>query len=237
MEYTDIELKNEKWRDIDGYDGMYQVSDLGRVRSKHSGEWKVVRHRKVGRGYLNIFLWKDRKRKGHYIHRLVANAFIPNDDESKTQINHKNEDKTDNRVDNLEWCTASYNQTYNNLNLRRKNCKRSKIAKLYDPNLSIPKNIEIFKANGFECDEKTVRNFRKDIGMTNNKRDKLKDLYNPDLSIGDNIELFKANGIECCRNTVWNLRKDIGLTKQYKPRKPKQVDDVINQRQRPLERF
>lgn len=204
---------NEQWRDIAGYEGMYQVSDLGRVRSKHSGEWKVLRCGTLPKGYLMVNLHQDGKRKCVTVHRLVANAFIPNSDETKTQINHKNEVKTDNRVENLEWCTASYNQTYNDLNLRKKNGKRRKIAKLYDPNLSIPKNIEIFKANGFECDEKTVRNFRKDIGLTNNKRDKLKHLYNPDLSIGENIDNFKANGIECSRNTVWKLRKELGIIK------------------------
>ena len=213
MEYTDIELKNEKWKDIAGYDGMYQVSDLGRVRSLKFGKVRVLRPQKNNNGYLIVGLYKDGKRKGITVHRLVANAFIPNDDESKTQINHRNEIKTDNRVSNIEWCSASYNLMYNDLNLRKKNGKRRKIAKLYDPELSIPKNIEIFKANGFDCDEKTVRNFRKYIGLTNNKRDKLKPLYNPDLSIDDNIKLFRANGIECSRNTVWIIRKELGLIK------------------------
>lgn len=201
----------EKWKAIEGYDGLYEVSDLGRVRSRYSGEWKVLRPAKINKGYLIVGLCKDGKRKGLTVHRLVAQAFIPNDDESKTQINHINEVKTDNRVDNLEWCTASYNLRYNDLNLRKKNGKRRKIAKLYDPNLSIPKNLEIFRAYGVECDEKTVRNLRKDLGLTNNKRDKLKPLYNPDISIAENIELFKANGIECSRNTVWKIRQDLGL--------------------------
>ena len=51
MEYTDIELKNEKWKDIEGYDGMYQVSDLGRVRSKKYGRWKVLRPQNNNKGY------------------------------------------------------------------------------------------------------------------------------------------------------------------------------------------
>lgn len=211
--FTDTELAQEQWRDIDGYDGMYQVSDLGRVRSRYSGEWKVLRPAKINKGYLIVGLCKDGKRKGLTVHRLVANAFIHNNDNSKTQINHINEIKSDNRVSNLEWCTASYNLRYNDLNLRKKNGKRRKIAKLYNPDLTIRQNLDIFKANGIECDEKTVRNLRKDLGLTNNKRDKLKPLYNPDLSIGENIELFKENGIKCSRDTVWKIRKELGLIK------------------------
>lgn len=211
--FTDTELANEQWKAIEGYDGLYEVSSLGRVRSRYSGEWKMLRPAKINKGYLIVGLCKNGKRKGFTVHRLVAQAFIPNSDETKTQINHRNECKDCNKVSNLEWCTAQYNLMYNDLNLRKKNGKRRKIAKLYNPNLSIPKNIEIFKANGFECDEKTVRNFRKEIGLTNNKRDKLKPLYNPDLSIGENIELFKENGIECSRNTVWIIRKELGLIK------------------------
>ena len=216
MEYTDIELKNEQWRDIDGYDGMYQVSDLGRVRSKYSGEWKVMKVRKRRDGYLSVDLWKNGKKKHFLVHRLVAQAFIKNDDETKIYINHRNEVKTDNRVDNLEWCTAQYNVTYNDLQFRKKNSKRRKIEKLYDPNLTYQENIELFKSNGIECCRDTVTELRKDLGLTNNKRDKLKYLYDPDLSIKQNIELFMANGIDCCEWTVWRLRKDLGLTRKYK---------------------
>ena len=215
MEYTDIELKNEQWRDIDGYDGMYQVSDLGRVRSRKSGEWKVMRARKDRLGYLNIGLCRNGKQKRFYVHRLVADAFIPNDDDSKTVINHKNECKDWNKVDNLEYCTQQYNVTYNDLNWRRKNGKRRKIAKLYNPDLSIADNLEIFKANGIDCDEKTVRNLRKDLGLTKKHkfRNELKELYDPNLSSKENIEIFRDNGFECCRQTILRLRKDLGLIK------------------------
>ena len=213
MEYTYIELKNENWKDIDGYDGAYQVSDLGRVRSHKSGEWKVMRPSKDRLGYLKVCLRKDGKQKTVLVHRLVAQAFIPNDDESKTVINHKNDIPSQNFVNNLEWCTQQYNVTYNDLNWRRKNGKRRKIAKLYDPDLSIADNLDIFRANGIECDEKTVRNLRKDLGLTKKHkfRNELKDLYDQNLSSKENIEIFKANGIECCRQTVLRLRKDLGL--------------------------
>ena len=213
--FTETELANERWKDIDGYDGAYQVSDLGRVRSHKSGEWKVMRPRKDRFGYLSIGLRKDGKQKCFYVHRLVANAFITNDDETKTVINHKNECKDWNKVDNLEYCTQQYNITYNDLNWRRKNGKRRKIAKLYNPDLSIADNLEIFKANGIYCDEKTVRNLRKDLGITKKHkfRNELKELYNPNLSSKENIEIFRDNGFECCRQTILRLRRDLGLIK------------------------
>ena len=169
--FTETELSHEQWKDIKGYDGMYQVSDLGRVRSRKSGEWKVMRPRKVFFGYLQIDLCKSGNVKHFLVHRIVAQAFIPNDDNSKTQINHRNEDKTDNRVDNLEWCTASYNQTYNGLqqrrmsNYHRSNYKRNAIKDLYNPNLTYRQNLEIFKVNGIECTRQTLYNLRKDLGL------------------------------------------------------------------------
>ena len=111
--FTDIELEREQWRDIDGYDGLYQVSDLGRVRSRKSGEWKVKKLNRTTKGYLQIDLHRDGKGKNYMVHRLVAQAFIENDDETKIYINHRDECKQNNRLWNLEYCTAQYNNTYN----------------------------------------------------------------------------------------------------------------------------
>ena len=169
MEYTDIELKNEKWKDIAGYEGIYQVSDLGRVRSLKFGRVKVLKGGKDRKGYLFVNLHRDGKQKTIKIHRLVAQAFIPNNDSSKTQINHKNEDKTENKVSNLEWCSAQYNLTYNDLHHRR-NTKRCKIKDLYDQNLTYEQNLEIFKANGIYCSKWVVKRLRKDLGLINPKQ-------------------------------------------------------------------
>ena len=168
-------LNKEHWRDVAGYDGMYQVSDLGRVRSRKSGEWRVLKARKIGRGYLGVNLCKDNKIKNVYIHRLVADAFIKNDDETKTIINHINEIKSDNRVSNLEWCDYRYNLTYNDIHHRRTvnrntpqhyNSKRSKIKDIYRPDLSSKENIKLFKDQGIDCCERTVWLLRKDLGLT-----------------------------------------------------------------------
>lgn len=159
-------IDNEHWKDIEGYDGMYQVSDLGRVRSRKSGEWKVRKSVKNKDGYLTVCLFKDNKVNGFFVHRLVASAFIPNSDETKTTINHINEDKTDNRVSNLEWCDRKYNNTYNDIHHRRKT-KRRKVKDLYDPNLTYEQNIEVFKVNGIECSEYTIWKLRKDLNLIN----------------------------------------------------------------------
>ena len=215
--FTEEELEREQWRDIFGYYGMYQVSDLGRVRSKKYGRWKVLRPKKTPNGYLQVGLFLDGKQDKFLVHRLVAQAFIQNDDESKTQINHINEVKSDNRVSNIEWCSAQYNVTYNDLHHRRKQPKRSKIKDLYNPNLSIAENIELFKANGIECGEQTVFNLRRDLKLIQPhpkyKRDKVKSLYNPDLTYNENLDIFKANGVECSRQLIKELRKDLGLIK------------------------
>lgn len=111
-----LENKEEIFRDIKGYEGRYQVSNMGRV-------WSIKRQIYLkpasnGRGYLVVCLTaKNGKRKLERVHRLVALTFIPNP-EGKPQVNHINEDKTDNRVSNLEWMTAKENINYGTRNER-----------------------------------------------------------------------------------------------------------------------
>ena len=102
----------EIWKDIEGYEG-YQVSNLGRVKStkKKFGRYEMITYLKpkvIWTGYLRIGLVKEKKCKQFYVHRLVAQAFIPNP-ENKPIINHINGDRTDNRVENIEWCTHQEN--------------------------------------------------------------------------------------------------------------------------------
>lgn len=218
--FTKEELNNEQWRDIDGYDGMYQVSDLGRVRSHKYGKTRVLRPYKDGNGYFTVDLHQNRQRKTARVHRLVAHAFIPNTDSSKTIINHRNECKSDNRAVNLEWCTIQYNVTYNDIHLRRINCKRLKIKELYEPNLTYKENLEIFRANGIDCSDDVIKCLRRDLGISKHYsprepvRYKIRDLFNPELSINENLELFKSNGIDCSRTSLYRLRKELGLVNQ-----------------------
>lgn len=104
-------MTKEIWKDIKGYEGLYQVSNLGRVKSlnyKRQGIEKNLKTNFNKQGYLYVDLYKCQKTKKFRIHQLVANAFIPKL-ERLTQINHKNGIKTDNRVCNLEWVTPSEN--------------------------------------------------------------------------------------------------------------------------------
>lgn len=98
----------ENWKDIEGYENLYQVSDMGRVRNiksyKYLKPW-------IEKGYKVVNLRKQNKSKHFRIHRLVAIAFIPTDS-YELDINHKDEDKSNNCVDNLEWCTRKYNINY-----------------------------------------------------------------------------------------------------------------------------
>lgn len=106
-------LKNEIWKDINGYEGLYQVSNLGRIKSLpkfHQGE-RILKERIDRYGYLYIGFFKNKVKKYYKIHRLVAEAFIPNPKELPC-VNHKDENKTNNNVENLEWCSVAYNNSY-----------------------------------------------------------------------------------------------------------------------------
>lgn len=109
----------EIWRNIAGYEGLYQVSNLGRVKSlprmkinkligKHFVKEKIMKLHLSSSGYLSVGLTKNGKQVGYRVHRLVAQAFIPNLN-NKEEVNHINGVKVDNRVENLEWCTSSEN--------------------------------------------------------------------------------------------------------------------------------
>lgn len=104
----------EIWKDIKGYEGLYQVSNLGRVkslenRSNHKKEKILASH--IRNQYYSVTLYKDSHYKNYTIHRLVAGAFIPNPD-NLPEVNHKDENKLNNYVDNLEWCDKKYNINY-----------------------------------------------------------------------------------------------------------------------------
>jgi hypothetical protein len=100
----------EVWKDIEGYDD-YQVSNHGRVKSLKYGKERIMTPHTINGGYLNVCLSKNSKINWYLIHRLVAEAFISNP-YNLPYINHKDECKTNNHVDNLEWCTRQYNNTY-----------------------------------------------------------------------------------------------------------------------------
>lgn len=114
-------IMEEIWKDVEGYSGIYKVSNFGRIWSNYKKELKVPQVYKSG--YLFVTLYKNGKGTIFLIHRLVALAFVPGWFEGAV-VNHKDEDKTNNRVDNLEWCDQRYNNNYNNGQKRRADTKR-----------------------------------------------------------------------------------------------------------------
>ena len=126
----------EIWIDIKGYEGLYQVSNLGRVKSleriasqgkrgqRSIGE-KIKTPRPNKKGYLKVMLSKDNIQKGYFVHRLVGIAFLENKD-MKPQINHKDGDVTNNCVNNLEWSTQSENMQHAFKKLNRQSPNKGK---------------------------------------------------------------------------------------------------------------
>jgi len=123
----------EIWKDISGYEGLYQVSNLGRVKSLPkswiSGIGKIVSHDGMvlrpsinSDGYKMVSLSKDKKSKSHKIHRLVAETFLENN-ENLPQIDHIDSDKTNNVVNNLRWCYGRQNATWKNEKKKGKSSK------------------------------------------------------------------------------------------------------------------
>lgn len=101
----------EEWKDIKGYEGLYMISNLGRIKSinyHNENREELMKLITVNGGYLKIGLYKNGKHKRYFVHRLVAEAFIPNTD-NKPHIDHINTLRSDNRVENLRWCTRQEN--------------------------------------------------------------------------------------------------------------------------------
>lgn len=123
----------EIWKDIKGYEGLYQISSLGRVKSlpKKSGfltlKERIMKPFIKNNGYCSLRLFKNQEIETVYVHRLVAETFI-NNPNNYPCVNHKNYIKNDNRVSNLEWCTYSMNNTYSNCQIIAGASKRIPIA-------------------------------------------------------------------------------------------------------------
>lgn len=106
----------EHWKPIAGYEELYEVSDLGRVRSLKAG--RCLKPQAAGLGYKKVELYRTGKRKSVFVHRLVAKAFVPNPSKF-LEVNHIDEDKSNNAASNLEWCSRKYNVNYGTCQARR----------------------------------------------------------------------------------------------------------------------
>ncbi len=131
----------EIWKDIEGFEGLYQVSNKGRVKSlereliyingrRHLYKETILKSIRQNTGYYTVTLHKDRVANIKFVHRLVAQAFLPNP-QSLPQVNHKDEDPSNNKLENLEWCSASYNMNYGTIKqrLRERELNHPKLSK------------------------------------------------------------------------------------------------------------
>lgn len=114
----EILYTNEKWIDIEGFQGLYRISDYGRVKSLRSGKETLFKLDENNCGYYRVTLYKDKKRYRFLVHRLVAEHFIPNPN-SLPIVNHKDETTYNNCVSNLEWVSDSENQLYGTIRERK----------------------------------------------------------------------------------------------------------------------
>lgn len=113
------DLPNEEWRDVVDYEGLYQVSNMGRVKSlprKHQLKTIILAQHPTGNGYLTVTFTKGRKRKNFRVHKLVAMTFLPYID-GLNEINHIDENKLNNKLDNLMRCDRSFNVNYGSRNI------------------------------------------------------------------------------------------------------------------------
>ena len=147
----------EIWCPIKGYEGLYEVSDKGRVRSLKFGKERILKPGKHPNGYFKVELCKNRERKQCFVHRLVSQTFIPNPD-NLPEVNHKDEDKTNNSVINLEWCDRKYNCNYGTRNERVS--EKNTNGKLSKPILQYTKSGEFVK------EWKSTRDVKRNLGYT-----------------------------------------------------------------------
>ena len=171
-------FKMEKWKDIEDYEGRYQISNLGRVKSLKRKTFRYIRESSIimkplkGDGrYFQISLWKNGKDKKMYIHRLVGIYFIPNPD-NKPQVNHTDGNRLNNHVKNLEWSTGSENIKHafdtgliTEEHIRNMSLKSSKISRKFSDH-DIYQIFALYKkgfskahiARTYNAGETTIRN-------------------------------------------------------------------------------
>lgn len=154
----------EIWKDIVGYEGLYQVSNFGRVKSFY-GKKEILTNRPDRDGYYRTTLVKNKKRKDYYVHRLVAQNFIA--DIQDKQVNHKNGIRTDNNPNNLEWCTCKENIHHSIYKLKSRykpiqkiDNKTNEILQVYESIIEASNKNNIYPQHIWRC----ANNIRKSAG-------------------------------------------------------------------------
>ena len=149
--------ETEEWKDVVGYEGLYKVSNLGNVLSLIQKKPRLLKPGKNNKGYLLVDLQVFKEHKRFLVHRLVAKAFIPNP-YNLPQVNHKDECKTNNRVENLEWCSGTYNMNYGSAKYR--------ISKILTNRKDLSKPVFQFDKNGkFICEYPSTSEAKRKTGI------------------------------------------------------------------------
>lgn len=162
----------EEWRDIPGYEGLYEVSNTGKVRSLRMGtriidkENHIMQQKYDSKGYLRVNLHKNGRCKAELVSRMVAEAFVPNPN-GYLEVGHDDDCKVNNNADNLYWTTRQENLTHNNLQLRIRDKRNANGLKRVVEALSIPvvgTNVETGEEIRFSSMQEAGRN-----GFSNEK--------------------------------------------------------------------
>lgn len=164
----------EIWKDIEGFEGLYQISNLGRVKSlerqimRSNGyplnlKERILKTNISKAGREGVQLSKNSQWYHCWIHRLVAKAFIPNPD-NLPQVNHKDENPLNNCIDNLEWCTNKYNHDYGTRNIRQARALMKKVN-VYDLDMNYIETLNSLKEVSvkYHCDQSGVTKVCKGI--------------------------------------------------------------------------
>lgn len=172
----------EQWKDVKGYEGMYQVSNFGRVRSigvlrrNFKGQVVFINRERIlspfdnGNGYLAVSFQHNHIRKNFYVHRLVAETFIDNPD-SKPQVNHKDYNRKNNHVSNLEWMTAHENFGYSKCNIPKRQNYSTNTGERY---ITKRPNRNLYRVSAVICGkEKSFSTLEKAIEYRNKVLDEI----------------------------------------------------------------
>ena len=147
---------NETWMEISGYNGDYQISNLGNVKSLKNGKEKILSPGYSNDGYLIICLCKNGKQKTHQIHKLVAQAFVPGYQEGYV-VNHIDENKTNNHVSNLEWTTIKTTTNYGTRTQIAVQTRQSnKDKSIYCPELDMTFSTQTEASRYFGCSQQLI---------------------------------------------------------------------------------
>lgn len=211
----------EEWRPVKGYEGLYEVSNMGRVKSLHTSQGRILKQYTKDNEYMKVNLSKDGTCNTKRVHRLVATAFIQNPNNYEV-INHKDGNKKNNTVDNLEWCTRSYNtkHAYRNGLINMDTRKKSIILyKRYGEYKSIAEAAEALGVNRRVLSKAINQNssthdfigvIKDDVRMghsipTNIYNDKLVFLEQaPSVSAAARIaKVSRTSVANCCRNKAF----------------------------------